>query len=104
MQAINGRAGASEHGGSKVNSIRRQDVETMCSLMHDINDALNVAVGNLDLALEASTSGRCDRQCLEEALRSCLEVANYVMRLRGELRAYAHASQTPRQTSSAIEH
>ncbi|AMN46948.1 hypothetical protein ACG33_07525 [Steroidobacter denitrificans] len=79
------------------------DVEMMCGLMHDINDALNVAVGNLDLALEASTLGRCNRLCLEEALHSCLEIAEYMVRLRCELRTYSPAVQASRPTSSTIE-
>lgn len=108
MRAMSRRAVVNQHGGSEVSSIGRQSRETMGSLMHDINDALNVAVGNLDLALQASTSEGFDRECLEEALRSCLEVANYIARLRGELRTQAYASQTTRRvsspTSSPTEH
>jgi hypothetical protein len=59
--------------------------ETLGNLLHDINDALGVAVGNLELALEACDSGRCDPQCLEEALRGCVEAADHIVRLRREL-------------------
>lgn len=49
-------------------------------LLHDINDALGAAIGNLDLASSPGTV--CDSSTLRDALDSCLRVAQLLKRLR----------------------
>lgn len=49
-------------------------------LLHDINDALGAAIGNLDLALNVSTV--CESASLRDAFDSCVRVAELLQRLR----------------------
>jgi CheY-like chemotaxis protein/nitrogen-specific signal transduction histidine kinase len=49
-------------------------------LLHDINDALGAAIGNLDLALH--TGAVCESAALRDALDSCLRIADLLKRLR----------------------
>ncbi|HEX7115862.1 MAG TPA: hypothetical protein VF193_12085 [Steroidobacter sp.] len=52
------------------------------ALMHDINGALWVAIGTLDLTLGESGAEGCDPKCVQEALNSCLEVAALIGQLQ----------------------
>jgi CheY-like chemotaxis protein len=54
-------------------------------ILHDINDALGAAIGNLDLALSAEYAG--DHAMLRDAFDSCRRVAELLMDLRTAMRA-----------------
>ena len=54
--------------------------ESAARILHDINDALGVAIGNLDLALNGT--GPCDAAQLRDALESCLRIADLLKHLQ----------------------
>ena len=77
---------------AQLDTVRRRVVAAALGhLLHGVNDALGVGAGNLNLAQEAGASDRCDRHCLEEALRGCVETADHVVRPRRERPAHRAA-------------
>jgi len=62
---------------SHTTTVQRELIQ---NLAHDINDALGIAISNLDLVIEGDSGGG-DRDSLQEALDGCLEIATLFKQL-----------------------
>lgn len=61
----------------------------IAGILHDINDALGAAIGNLDLA--SGGEQPCDRAMLRDAFDSCKRVAELLKELRQSMRGVGNA-------------